>query len=139
LCNNWKDIKNLFFNIIIDCNNGRNKEYYFREKLIKNIKGFGYKVASLFLDIVGYDNIAVIDVWMLRFLREQGFEISYNEEKEGGLSKNKYLLYEQYLKIIADKYNFSVGLFQCIVWCKYSSWNKKYNKDQLYFDFWNKI
>lgn len=137
LCNNWYKIKTLFMEIIND--ESKIKGCYFREELIKKIKGFGYKVSSLFLDILGYDYVAVIDIWILRFLKEQGYDISYNERRKGGLLKNKYLLYESYLKCIADKYNYSIGFFQCIIWCRYSSWNKKENKNQLFFDFWNEI
>lgn len=139
LCNDWQIIEKLFFDIISNCNGFKDKGYYFRDKLVKEIKGFGYKIASLFLNILGYWNIAVIDVWILRFLKEQGYDINYNKVRKGGLSKGKYLLYEQYLKIMADKYDMPVGFFQCIIWCKYSSWNKKINKDQLFFDFWNEI
>jgi thermostable 8-oxoguanine DNA glycosylase len=137
LCNNWDNkIKGLFIEIIED--KDRKKGYYFRNRLVKEIKGFGYKVASLFLDILGYEDIAVIDIWILRFLKDRGYSVAYNERK-GGLSKEKYLLYEHFLKMLAGRFDFFVAFFQCIIWCKLSSWNKKESKEQLFFDFWNEV
>ena len=42
-----------------------------REFLVKNIKGLGYKEASHFLRNVGYDDVAIIDRHILRFLYQE--------------------------------------------------------------------
>ncbi len=43
-----------------------------REILVKNIKGYGYKEASHFLRNIGFDDIAIIDRHISRFLFEKG-------------------------------------------------------------------
>ena len=139
--NKWNNIHRHYFNFIIwDIKeNDKKFSYEIRDTLVKNIKGVGYKVASLFLDICGYNNISVIDIWSLRFLKEKGYiEKIYYGKKSGesrGISKNKYIEYENYMKIEADKYGYSVGFFQLLVWVKLSSWNKRYDKNQLLLNF----
>jgi N-glycosylase/DNA lyase len=44
-----------------------------REFLVKNIKGLGYKEASHFLRNVGYDDVAIIDRHIIRFLVQEKF------------------------------------------------------------------
>jgi thermostable 8-oxoguanine DNA glycosylase len=101
-----------------------------REELIKRVKGFGYKVASLFMCLLGL-NVPAIDIWLLRFLKEQGYPVSYNYERDGGIDRKQYLKYEKYLKDFANKYGLPVGVFQVIVWVKMSSWNKQADLKQL--------
>ncbi len=43
-----------------------------REILVKNIKGYGYKEASHFLRNIGFDDVAIIDRHISRFLFEKG-------------------------------------------------------------------
>jgi N-glycosylase/DNA lyase len=43
-----------------------------REDLVKNVKGYGYKEASHFLRNIGFDDVAIIDRHISRFLFESG-------------------------------------------------------------------
>jgi thermostable 8-oxoguanine DNA glycosylase len=131
----WDLYKDLFEWIIKDIKSGRKNAYKIRDELVDYILGVGYKVASLFLDICGYNDIAVVDIWSLRFLKEMEYPVLYNSMKKGGLSKNQYLQYEKYMEKEAKKHGFSLAFFQLLVWVKTSSWRKEHNPDQLLLDF----
>jgi thermostable 8-oxoguanine DNA glycosylase len=124
LAENWKDNEAYFIDTFIHNFPVNGSVMEVREQLIKRIKGFGFKVASLFLCLIGSD-AAAIDIWCLRYLKKAGYDISYNSERKGGIDKKEYLVYESYMKQEAEKYGFSLAYFQVIVWVKLSSWNKK--------------
>jgi thermostable 8-oxoguanine DNA glycosylase len=124
--------KELFREILWDMERKNGK--YFREQLVKNVKGFGWKIATFFLTLCGYVDMAVIDIWALRFLRDYiGYDIPvmYDRKRTRQVDKKSYLQYEEYLRNEAKKYNLSLSLFQIIIWVKLSSWNKVDDKDQL--------
>lgn len=64
-----------------------------REFIVKNIKGLGYKEASHFLRNVGYDDVAIIDRHILRYLHQQNLIPHVPKH----ITKQKYLECEQIL------------------------------------------
>lgn len=133
----WYDTHRHYFEYIIwDLKeNGKKFSHEIRDNLVKTVNGCGYKVASLFLDICGYDDIGVIDIWSLRYLQSAGYDIfiRYNRKsgKNRGLNKRQYLRCEKYMEAEAKKYGFSLAFFQLLVWVKTSSWKRNHNPDQL--------
>ncbi|WP_456464584.1 N-glycosylase/DNA lyase [Persephonella sp.] len=67
-----------------------------REKLVKNIYGYGYKEASHFLRNIGFDDVGIIDRHISRFLFEKGLV-----KPRKTITKKVYLECEEALKKIA--------------------------------------
>ncbi len=109
--------------IIEDCNNLREKEFELRNELVEEFSGIGFKTASLLMEGCGYENIASLDIWMLRYLHENGYP-QINLAKRSP-SKREYLEYEKYfINIAKEKGRTSKELHQAI-WCRVSTWYKK--------------
>lgn len=72
-----------------------------REKLVKNIYGYGYKEASHFLRNIGFDDVGIIDRHISRFLFEKGLV-----KPRKTITKKVYLECEEALEKIA----FDLGL-----------------------------
>lgn len=51
-----------------------------RQELVKNIKGIGMKLASMFLHRTRGETYAIIDIHIKRWLEEQGYDISTDYE-----------------------------------------------------------
>lgn len=81
-----------------------------REFIVKNIKGLGYKEASHFLRNVGFDDVAIIDRHILRFLHQENL-ISYIPKS---LTKQNYIKFEQ----ILSKFKISQSRLDLIIWQK---------------------
>ncbi|MFA6535467.1 MAG: N-glycosylase/DNA lyase [Candidatus Babeliales bacterium] len=81
-----------------------------REFLAKNIKGLGYKESSHFLRNVGYDDVAIIDRHILRFLHEQKLISSIPKS----ITKTNYLIFEQ----ILSKFGIAHSRLDLIIWQK---------------------
>jgi len=71
-----------------------------REILVKNIKGYGYKEASHFLRNIGFDDVAIIDRHISRFLFENNFV-----KPRKTITKSVYLESEEALEKIAKDLN----------------------------------
>ena len=81
-----------------------------REFLAKNIKGLGYKESSHFLRNVGYDDVAIIDRHILRFLHKQKLIDSIPKS----ITKTNYLIFEQ----ILSKFGIAHSRLDLIIWQK---------------------
>lgn len=81
-----------------------------REFIAKNIKGLGFKEASHFLRNVGYDDVAIIDRHILRFMLQQKLIPSIPKH----LSVNFYLECEQ----ILSKFGIALSRLDLILWQK---------------------
>ncbi len=81
-----------------------------REFLVKNIKGLGYKEASHFLRNVGFDDVAIIDRHILRFLLQQNLISSIPKH----LNPKHYLDFEQ----ILAKFGLAHSRLDLIIWQK---------------------
>ena len=74
----------------------------------------------------GYKNVVPIDIWVLRFLKDMGYDIQIPDyRKQSGPKGKKYLEYESIFSDIAKEYAVSPALFQFALWTKYSTWNNK--------------
>ncbi|HEV08999.1 MAG: N-glycosylase/DNA lyase [Sulfurihydrogenibium sp.] len=71
-----------------------------REELVKNIKGYGYKEASHFLRNIGFDDVAIIDRHISRFLFETGLV-----KPRKTITKKVYLECEEALEKICQDLN----------------------------------
>jgi len=81
-----------------------------REFIAKNIKGLGFKEASHFLRNVGYDDVAIIDRHILRFMLQQKLITSIPKH----LSVKFYLKCEQ----ILSKFEIALSRLDLIIWQK---------------------
>lgn len=79
-----------------------------REFIVKNIKGLGYKEASHFLRNVGYNDLAIIDRHILKFLHQN----SLIKEIPKVVTKKIYLECENLLK----KYNINLSKLDLMIW-----------------------
>jgi N-glycosylase/DNA lyase len=82
-----------------------------REKLVKEIKGIGYKEASHFLRNIGYDDYAIIDFHIIDLLVRHNL-IS----KPTTVSKKQYLTIENVLKDIAKELKLSLAELDLYLW-----------------------
>lgn len=100
-----RKVKDELINRIKEFRNLEIKELDFREWLVKNIKGFGYKEASHFMRNLGIFNFAILDRHILKFL----FKEKIINEVPKSLNKNKYFEIENILISIAKKLNISMA------------------------------
>ena len=71
-----------------------------REKLVEKVNGYGYKEASHFLRNVGFDDVAIIDRHISRFLFESGLV-----QPRKTITKKVYLECEEALEKICQDLN----------------------------------
>ncbi|MCS7135632.1 MAG: N-glycosylase/DNA lyase [Nitrososphaerota archaeon] len=83
-----------------------------RERLIKNIKGLGYKEASHFLRNVGYEGLAILDRHILRGMKEVGII----EEVPKALTKRTYLKLEKKFVQFAKDLGMSPEALDLVMW-----------------------
>ncbi len=95
----YKNIKDILSNM---------SSQHARAFLVRNIKGLGYKEASHFLRNVGYDDLAIIDRHILRFLLKENFIRAIPKT----ITPKKYLDYE---KILAS-FNIQQSKLDLIIW-----------------------
>ena len=135
----------IFEKIIEDSNNGREYEFELRDEVAKTVPGLGIKCSSLFLIKCGYNNVVPIDTWMFKFLRDMDYvgdiKTDYSARSIPTSShrkfENTFLEYVGDFKIdnpeVTETYNLTPALFQCALWGKYSTYNRKtpkYRKPQ---------
>ena len=75
-----------------------------REILVKSIKGYGYKEASHFLRNIGFEDVAIIDRHISRFLFEKGVV-----KPRKTITKKVYLECEKALDKICKELNLTQG------------------------------
>lgn len=80
-----------------------------REFLVRNVKGLGYKEASHFLRNVGYEDLAIIDRHIIKFLHKNNFI----QEVPSVITKKIYLEFENLLK----KYQIPLNKLDLMIWC----------------------
>jgi len=107
-----------------DIQNGREKEFELRDKLLNDVKGIAKKSSSLIMNKWGYEKVVPIDIWMIRFLKEiYGEEIQYNPIR--GLSDSHYNGLEEKFRGEAEKRDFSPVFFQNLIWSMFSTFRKR--------------
>jgi N-glycosylase/DNA lyase len=75
-----------------------------REELVKKVKGYGYKEASHFLRNIGFENVAIIDRHISRFLFENNLV-----KPRKTMTKNVYLESEPALENLCQELNLTQG------------------------------
>jgi thermostable 8-oxoguanine DNA glycosylase len=99
----------------------KKKSEEFRLEIVNSINGVGFKFASLFLRMCGYEDIAPPDTWGINFVESRGFV--YKRE-DSGLSYKTGLLYENKLREYAKMIDVSPALFQATIYARWSTWKK---------------
>ncbi|RUM61711.1 MAG: N-glycosylase [Persephonella sp.] len=94
-----REKENLLYQIV-KMDNGKEA----RELLVKNIKGYGYKEASHFLRNVGFEDVAIIDRHISRFLFENGLV-----KPRKTITKKVYLECEEALNKISKNLGLTQG------------------------------
>jgi thermostable 8-oxoguanine DNA glycosylase len=121
----WPDAQ-LPYEIIEDVTQGKNNEFELRNRLAEEAPGMGYKCASLFMGMCGYENVVPIDLWALRFLAAHGYEVKIPDfETIGGAKRREFLEYERVFSEIIRKYEVSPAVAHRALWTKYSTWKKR--------------
>lgn len=99
----------------------KKKGFEIREELVENMHGVGYKFASLFIRMSGYENIVPVDTWAIQYVESRGF---VNRSEKSGLTPKQYLAYEKKIIAYAKKFGVSPALFQATIYAKFSTWGK---------------
>ncbi|AEX85127.1 thermostable 8-oxoguanine DNA glycosylase [Marinitoga piezophila KA3] len=87
--------------------------YHFREFIVNNIKGIGWKEASHFLRNIGYGDVAILDKHIMRLMLENQL---IDEIPKGGWTKKRYLEYEKRLKVLEEYFNEPIGKLDLYLW-----------------------
>jgi thermostable 8-oxoguanine DNA glycosylase len=92
-----------------------------RKEIDDRMYGVGYKFASLFIRMSGYEDIAPIDNWATMYLESRGVT---GRHARSGLKPKQYVVYENKLREYAERFNVSVALFQATIYATWSTWKK---------------
>ena len=92
--------KKELLNKVVKMENGKEA----RELLVKNIYGYGYKEASHFLRNVGFEDVAIIDRHISRFLFEKGLV-----KPRKTITRRVYIECEEALSRITEELNLTQG------------------------------
>lgn len=90
-----------------------NNPFESREYIVKNVKGIGWKESSHFLRNCGINELAILDKHILRIMNT--YEL-IKEIPKSGWSKKKYLLHEDFLKPVSEKFGESMGKMDLYLW-----------------------
>ncbi len=85
--------------------------FEFREDLVKNVKGLGYKESSHFLRNTGYKDVAIIDFHIVDLLVKHSII-----ENPRTLTKKKYLDIEDILRKISKKLDLNLAELDLYLW-----------------------
>jgi len=99
----------------------KQKGFEIREKLVENMHGVGYKFASLFIRMSGYENLVPVDTWAIQYVESRGF---VNRNLTSGLTPKQYITYEKKLIDYAQQFGVSPALFQATIYARFSTWGK---------------
>ncbi len=97
--------------VIERINAGGNQDML-RDFLVETVDGFGMKEASHFLRNIGYENVAIIDRHILRYLKSEGV-VKKNIKH---LTRKRYLDVEKKFIELALKYGFKPAELDLLVW-----------------------
>lgn len=117
--------------IIKDANGSKEKEFELRKRIGDEWPGLWYKGASLLMGKLGYEHVVPIDIWMLRFLQDMGYDVRVSDyETESGLKPQEYFKYEKKFTNLAKKQGLTPMLYQCALWGKFSTWVNPVKRNQ---------
>lgn len=83
-----------------------------RDFLVGNVKGFGFKEASHFLRNIGFEDVAIIDRHIMRYMAANRL----TEKKIKSMTKNAYLSLENRFIEHARKIGLSPALLDLLIW-----------------------
>lgn len=92
---------------------GFKTSYAAREWLVENVKGLGWKEASHFLRNVGLLDVAILDRHILSVMKENKL---IPDDGKKGLTKKRYLRYEDILKRVAEILDMPLGKMDLYLW-----------------------
>ncbi len=124
----WWQTTDLHRQMLADIENSREREFELRNEMASanGAPGLGMKCASLLFRMCGYENIAPVDTWALKYLIDQGYDINHQDRiGRRGITPSNYLKYEQWFSAMAQKHGKKPGIFQLALWCKASSWHRE--------------
>ncbi|MEM4280648.1 MAG: N-glycosylase/DNA lyase [Candidatus Caldarchaeum sp.] len=114
---NIMSVFKIFPAIIDKINENHNQKLdMLRDFLVENVKGLGMKEASHFLRNIGYENVAIIDRHILKFLQTQRIV----KKKVRNITKKQYLQLEKKFIEQAGKYGLSPAELDLLVWAVYT-------------------
>ena len=90
-----------------------------RENINDRMDGVGYKFASLFIRMSGYEDIVPVDAWAIKYIERKGFRDRY---ESSGLTPKQYLKYEKRMVQHAKRFGVSPALLQATIYAKWSTW-----------------
>lgn len=123
----WWNHSDIPKRLIADANNGHDNALYFRKKLADEVPGMGLKIASLVLIKAGYENVSALDIWMLRWLKNE-FNFVPTGKKENITNIKEYLEAEKLLEPVMEEFNITQSHLQCSIWGKSAIWNSHHQK-----------
>ncbi len=97
----------------------KEKGFEIREEMVDNMYGVGYKFASLFIRMSGYENIVPVDTWAVQYIECRGF---VDRSPNSGLTPKQYVKYEKKIIGYAKKFGVSPALFQATIYARFSTW-----------------
>lgn len=105
---------NYFENIIQECKNFRDLDWYnIRDRLIKNVRGIGNKIASHWLRNIGFD-VPIVDIHVRRVLSCGG--LIDDKYANYQISDSEYRYIEKNMIDISNKININVAKMDFILW-----------------------
>lgn len=123
----WWNHSQIPIHLVKDANNGHDKGLFLRNKLANEVPGMGLKVASLLMIKAGYNNVSALDVWMLRWLKNE-FGFIPSGKKENITNIKEYREAETLVDRVAATFKISQALTQCSIWGKSAVWNSHCQK-----------
>lgn len=106
-----------------------------REEIVESAYGVGEKFASLFLRMVGYHNLVVVDSNTFTHVEAQGFKNRYARTAPKG---SQYLSYEKFIQEEASELSdvlqkeLSPALWQATIYANKSTWKVDSGFESLY-------
>ncbi|NOZ81946.1 MAG: hypothetical protein GXO63_02230 [Candidatus Micrarchaeota archaeon] len=88
-----------------------------RDEIAKNVPGVGPKTASFYLNKLGYPCVVTIDLWVLRYLKTNGYNVPVPDyEKNRGLPLGIYRELEELLGREAEKHSLPPAVYTFAIW-----------------------
>lgn len=118
--------------ILEDANNRRERGHELRNLLAKDAPGMELKCSSFEMQKCGFEDTVMIDLWVIRYLSKEGYDVKIPDYKTvSGMKWKDYINYEIIISEIADDYNVKPVIMQCAIWAKYSPFSSIYSQKTL--------
>ncbi|MFP4116953.1 MAG: hypothetical protein ACLFQ8_01470 [Candidatus Aenigmatarchaeota archaeon] len=115
-----------------DVKEDREREFELRDKIASSpsknngAPGLGDCKSSFFLVKCGYGNVVPIDIVMMRYLDENGYDVKVPDyRKKSGPSPKRYRELEDEFIEISEEHNVEPAVLQATIWMEGSSYKEK--------------